>query len=254
MHQEHEIVKTPDESTVIWRYMDLFKFLSLIKDKKLAFPSALKLSENDPYEGSFTEIDINYDPIKDLYLKDLKLAESLKRVLPYVRLSMKEQRKGIYINSWYMNPHESYAMWNLYSKEGQGIAIKSTIKSFKNSLKDVEENIYIGSVNYIDYEKDSLISTGAVGNVFIPFINKRKSFEHEKEVRAIVWDADTLLNPEKQFKDIIFLDLNINELIQEIYISPSSPDWVVSIIENICSKYELNKPVIKSKIFSEGLW
>jgi len=92
--------------------------LSLIQSKSLAFPSALKLSEIDKYEGSFTKVDIDYDPAKDPVFQNTKAADFLKIILPKFRLQSKDERKGIYINSWYMNPHQSFAMWDIYSRAG----------------------------------------------------------------------------------------------------------------------------------------
>jgi len=50
------------------------------------------------------------------------------------------------------------------------------------------------------------------------------------------------------------LDVDINKLIQEVYVSPSSPDWVKPLIEDIVKKYKLNKSVKKSDLNSKGLW
>jgi|GEM_PF-2370283 len=59
----------------------------------------------------------------------------------------------------------------------------------------------IGIINYIDYDKEP---HSLRGNTLLPFLYKRVSFEHEKEVRAIFWDTDTLRNPKKEFDSVFF--------------------------------------------------
>lgn len=77
-----------------------------------------------------------------------------------------------------MNEYESAAMWKLYSKTNESIAIETTYCKLKNVLPN---DIMIGKVRYIDFEKDTINPT----NVFNSFLHKRKSFEHENEVRII---------------------------------------------------------------------
>ncbi len=54
-----------------------------------------------------------------------------------------------------MNNYESAAMWDLYLKNGDGIAIQTTVLNFKNSLDVTDETIYLGEVNYIDYTEEA---------------------------------------------------------------------------------------------------
>ena len=63
-------------------------------------------------------------------------------------------------------------MWKLYLKSDEGIAIQSTYNKFKTSIID-PQTVYIGTVNYIDYENEYINST----NILQAFVHKRKSFD-----------------------------------------------------------------------------
>ena len=121
-----------------------------------------------------------------------------------------------------MNQYESAAMWNIYSKTSESIAIQSSFKRLKDSFNSNSKKIYIGKVNYADYNTEWIPE----GNLLYPFLYKRKSFEHEKEIRAIYLE----LPPAE--KEIIYLnqeaphvgicvDIDIIELIETICLSPS---------------------------------
>ena len=58
-----------------------------------------------------------------------------------------------------MNEFESAAMWNLYLKSNEGIAIQSTYKSLKRTLdkRRGDKDIVVGQVEYIDFNKDLMI-------------------------------------------------------------------------------------------------
>lgn len=150
----------------ILKYADIWifsKFVSLLDTKKLFFPSVEQLSKSDPFEG---QIPKNFPKIQgdDIWNKEF--------------------RNDVCINSWHMNYGESDAMWKLYLKNENGIAIQSTYKRLTESFNDSQNEIYIGKVKYIDYDKWKIPENSKL-NAFIPFILKRESFEHEKELRAL---------------------------------------------------------------------
>ena len=43
------------------------------------------------------------------------------------------------INCWHMNDHESAAMWKLYLKSNEGIAVQSTYETLRDSIIDEEK-------------------------------------------------------------------------------------------------------------------
>ncbi|WPR75227.1 hypothetical protein [Algoriphagus sp. NG3] len=210
--------------------MDITKFLSILDSETLYFPRADKLG--DPFEGSYTKKSIvdrndggkNYSK----WYEDLKTK--------------------MLISCWHMNNYESEAMWKLYLKSDEGIAIQSTYRRLKNSF-NIDDNYHtqIGVVEYLDYEIDSF----QVGNTFNPFLRKRKSFEHERELRAIIdlgtWNPGS--NSAKERVDFgKYIRADIHELIESIYVAPYSPDWMNELVESLIKRFDFSFKVNQSSM------
>ena len=58
--------------------------------------------------------------------------------------SHKNQKLEMAINCWHMNDFESEAMWKLYLKSNEGIAIQSTYQRLIDSLSNTDLSIHIG--------------------------------------------------------------------------------------------------------------
>ena len=108
MYYEHCEIKTPEDNIIIWRYMNIEKFLSILENSELFF-SRLDVLE-DKYEGHLPKK--NKDIIVNL--------SNEKSVIDYY-LSLK---KHCHVNCWHMNDEESAGMWSSYAPGNSGIAIK----------------------------------------------------------------------------------------------------------------------------------
>jgi hypothetical protein len=51
MPENNNSSKTPDDNQVVWRYMSLSKFISMISKKELYFASLQQLAKADKFEG-----------------------------------------------------------------------------------------------------------------------------------------------------------------------------------------------------------
>jgi hypothetical protein len=219
MYKLHPIFKSPDDSNIkIWRYLDLDKFTSLIDNRALFFSRSDYLG--DKFEGSLTKVDVSCnDPL----------------LIPEIRSLQKQFRECIWINCWHINEYESDAMWRLYSSSNKGIAIQSTVSRLKKSFEGSNYDIMIGSVKYIDYEKDSIPSW----NVLSPFLNKRKYFEHERELRAL-----TIFVPTKESSlKGLFVSTNLNTLIENVYVASSSERSFIERLNKIISDHKIDKGI-----------
>jgi hypothetical protein len=238
----HDVFKLPDKTTKIWRYMDFTKFIDMINSQHLFFVRSDKFK--DPFEGRYSNAN------KSRIYRDGMYGEGLNDLFKTLEYLNKLERKFSLINCWHMNEYESTAMWDLYLKSDEGIAIQSTVGNLVESFNDTEEKLYIGKVNYIDFKKDWIPE----GNSFSPFIYKRKSFEHEKELRllhqlnipsnngAIDYSAGSPV----QFGKSISCD--INTLIENIYVSPTSAEWFHELVNSMCKRLGLIKPVLQSDL------
>lgn len=240
MYKEHPVFEKPkNENAKIWRYMDFTKFVSLLDKSALFFTRADRLG--DPFEGSYSRANIKLRP--EVYKEKIPLNQ-LENLSQFYKILIKHTA----INCWHLSEYES-AMWNLYLKSNKGIAIRSTFDLLKTSLKDENHDVFIGKVKYIDFEKDWMPE----GNTLYPFVHKRKSFEHEKELRAIIqgfrYKKNGKLDWSKPlFDDGIYVQLDLDVLIDKIYLAPASPKWLFELVKSITKKYKLDKDVLQSSL------
>lgn len=213
--------------------MDFTKFVSILEDQALFFARLSTFS--DPLEGFLPK------PIVDKFrnIPDGLTAEEEARRRAIAKNNLKVMRMGrelLFVSSWHMNDYESMAMWKLYLKSGEGVAIQSTMERMVDSFANTKDVVYIGQIEYVDYEKDEI----PWNNIFYPALHKRKGFEHEREVRAIVMPESLDNSPGK----LIAVDLNI--LIDRIFVAPNSPVGVHDLVKKVISRYCLSKKVVHS--------
>ena len=107
-------------------------------------------------------------------------------------------------------------------------------------MKDaVPHTVYVDPIRYMDFDEDP-IDKGKHRHL-MGFI-KRKSFEHERELRAVVMLAE----PRKSAG--ISCDLNI--LIAKIHVAPLAPPYYVDALRYVIDLAEpkLEAPVVVSKL------
>ena len=220
-----------DPDTIVWKYLDLSKFLDLLLSQKLFMSRSDKFE--DQYEGTFSEP--TFEEIK-------KLAINNPDFLDYY----KTHREKVAISSWHINEYESFAMWQIFTQNSEGLAIQSTIGRLQKALEP-EKNLkqYIGQVNYIDYKKEYI----PFDDLFFPFLFKRKSFQYEREVRIISDTSDTKIN----INDGIKINVDISQLIDKIYIHPKSENWYKNLVIELVSKLGFDIEIEKSDLESDIL-
>jgi hypothetical protein len=112
--------------------------------------------------------------------------------------------------------------------------------------------IHLGEIQYINYERDWLPE----GNLFYPFVHKRKSFEHEREVRAVFNDRFqgafySGSNPKKGYLVEVLLD----DLIETVYVAPTAPDWFRDLVAAVTAKYGFaHKPIMHSTLGQDPVY
>ena len=215
-----------DNDTIVWKYLDLSKFLDMLLSQQLFMSRSDKFE--DQYEGTFSEP--TFEEIK-------KIAANNPKFLDYY----KSHREKVVISSWHINEYESFAMWQIFTQNTEGLAIQTTIGRLKEALlieKKTEQ--YIGAVNYIDYKKEFI----PFDDTFFPFLFKRKSFQYEREIRIISDVSNTNLKIDNGLK----VDVNLNQLIEKIYIHPKSENWYKNLVIEFFSKLVFYFEIEKSDL------
>ena len=231
MYINNSNIKLPeDPDTIIWKYLDLSKFLDLLLSKKLFMSRSDKFE--DQYEGTFSEP--TFEEIRKLSIDN-----------PDFLQYYKTHREKVAISSWHINEYESFAMWQIFTQNSEGLAIQSTIGRLQQALyPEKNYNQFIGEVNYIDYKKEYI----PFDDMFFPFLFKRKSFQYEREVRIITDVAETKIT----LNDGLKINVDINQLIERIYIHPKSENWyknlVIQLVEQLGFGFTIEKSDLESDI------
>lgn len=247
MHENHPVFRQPENEQIkVWRYMDFTKLVSLIDSRRLFFSRCDKLG--DPFEGSSPKINVlARSRVPDDIQEENR--ESFLKAMQRMGEMNKHWPRYNAVSCWHVNEHESAAMWKLYLKSDEGIAVQSTYEKLRTSIID-DEKAYVGLVTYIDYERDWVDA----GNVLTPFVHKRKSFEHEREVRALItkWPVGAK-NEGLNFKEDTIdgglkIKVDVERLIERVYVAPSSPVWFADLVRAVIQRYGYNFEVVHSRL------
>lgn len=246
----HPAIENLDDEMQIIRFMKLDKFLGILTSGSLYFARGSELG--DEYEGKFPKRmmenirDSNEDP--SIY----NMWEQLR----------KNAQLTTYINCWFLNKKDHGHMWKKYAGPS-GVAIVSSLGRLRNEINQTASNVYIGSIKYGD---NHLLSKSIIGNELEYWLWKRKKYKKESELRCIIqppyfggqsgviikkvnnspkavgWtEIDNLETPKG-----INVNVNLNNLIEKIVLSPSSEIWMIPVIEKLISKFglicEVEKP------------
>jgi hypothetical protein len=125
-------------------------------------------------------------------------------------------------------------MWSLYSIQN-GVAVKTTAAKLEVALRDAPHDIEISTVQY------ELISAGFMAGS--PWKIKRPSFAHERELRAAFREPECGVPG-------IGVPIDVDALIEEVYVSPESDLWIEAVIRDIVSKYGCTKAVKRSDLYT----
>lgn len=261
MIEEHALFIPPQNiDQRIWRYMDFAKFVSLLNSESLYFPTADNFE--DVFEGSMPRRE--YEGLRDFFV-------SIGRPRDIEGLIAMSDKKQHAISCWHMNDYESAAMWKLYLSTNEGIAVQSTYRMIKQALDSSDLPIHLGKVNYIDYENEFFIREVEGSNTLYNYTHKRKSFFHEQELRAIInswgrrfemvsknYENEIIRGQKKhdpiRFKNGINVKVDLQVLIQNIYVSPTAPKWVAELVASTCKRFGYNFNVIQSQLYQSPLY
>ena len=250
-YQEHQAFNPPENrDQKIWRYMAFSKFVSNL-DKKALFFSRVDLL-GDPYEGSVSKPTVE---AREAAYRQLQKEQDLPdQVVEHLLKSSPEltqnARAFIFVNCWNMSDYESPALWAIYGKRKESIALQSTFSRLVESLASAEQSVQIGTVSYLDYEEEYM----PAANLFHPSLHKRRGFDHEKELRAAIMqvpikknsgiDVDLLKSTRGHH---ILVDFDA--LIERLYVHPTVPNWFLELVESIMRKYDLgDKEIVRSTL------
>lgn len=227
----------------IWRYLQYSKFVAMLSSNALHFSRADKFL--DIFEGSYPRKNQkNYPSVSN----PTHTYEAFK--------------KYVAVSCWHRNQDESEAMWELYLKNSDGVAIITDKKILEECLRDSEATVI--EVQYKNYRKDQIDDF----TWFKAFEYKRKCFSHEREVRANIYrlppshhivDGFPKIGPPDGKNCVpeegIPVDIDLSKLIKKVIISPKSGPWFEGLVRETLINYSLPKiKVCKSELADDPIY
>ena len=241
---KNDKLKHPRGNKKIWRYMDLPKFLDLVTSGELYFANVSSMS--DQYEGLLPQSNVR--EIKKILSGVASISEKESEAIANRSVeNIRQFKKFTLVNCWSMHTIESFALWKIYlGVSGSGVAIRTNAKALVKSLGDSGVDIQMGEVSYKNYIKEQ---------PDILNITTRKSpfYSYEEELRLFIINQFELIKNEEletemriaKFPNGLKVPIDVNELIQEIYISPFMGDWFEEMLRKTLK--EIN-PALVDKI------
>ena len=158
---------------------------------------------------------------------------------------------------------ESAAMWRLYSKSDDVIAVQSTFQRLLDCVQPHRKSPHgepiLGMVHYFDPETERV----QMGAHLSHFFHKFRSFEHERELRAVIKRLPTKPiedgtraklgvvttrpgQPSLQYDfdqvpaQGVSLEVDLHLLIERIYVSPYAAPWFAELVRKVVRRYSLS--------------
>ena len=252
---EHPVFLAPDDpKATIWRYMDLPKYMSMLQNRCLWFARA-RCTTGDPHgdahEGSIPAATVEARQHRLDHLGPP--VEVLEHMGASDSRQAREEANWTYLNCWHMSKHESAAMWKIYGRSLECVAVLS---SYQRLCEALPEDVHVGVVRYIDYDADFI----EPNNSFAPFMHKQRAFEYEQEIRAVTragflprlqhevrkWNKNGRPAVEAEPPPGKTVVVPLEKLIEAVYVGPLAPKWFFDIVTGVTAKYGLGVAVVRS--------
>ena len=214
------------DDQLLWRYMDLSKYISLLSTESLWL--ARSDTFKDQQEGKLPllmekELDVIYKKFESNKDEKINSAEDFKNALC----------SGAYINCWHKNADESMIMWEIYGQDTNLIAVQTTVKSLKSSIgKNILKGISF-SLKSVDYSNHSEVDNP---HYTVPFFVKRPYFNYENEARILLI-THSIYDPAFDTPIGFPCSIDTKKFINKILVHPDSEQWFINVIESITKKY-----------------
>jgi hypothetical protein len=219
----------PEHDALLWRYLDVARFLAMLQCRGLYFPSIseLRLPHLDPMEAF---------PAGTIFLAPQRARNrhSLEKALA----------SRAAVSCWHENDSESVAMWKLYTSGTEGVAVKTTLGSLKTALESSRHSlILLGRVQYVDYE----LAGDVIGEGPFPvehLFHKRRSSNMSRRC-GLSFSHLTHPTPGRLCR------LFFSQLFSGIVVSPGFPPWAIPALQKIVAETGLNIEIEKSDLLKQ---
>jgi hypothetical protein len=231
-------LELPDDAAAVWRYMDRWKFKSILET------SALHFVRSDHFPDSWDSV---LPP---------KWRQKMQRVMcdrpnggEYTEAAWYEEREipTNPILCWNCDEYENERMWREYTKSPDALVIRSTVGCLKECFSLTSASVRIGLVNYgyhddledpkfaIAWWRDNAASLG-LNPWYVPRYLKCIEFAYEKEIRATI-HVNREYKPIDSGYNLVIGSSGIRTLIESIHVHPNATISQQKQVESLLDHY-----------------
>jgi hypothetical protein len=226
--------KLPDDiDSPAWRYMDMYKFESLLREQALYLRRGDLLQ--DRFEGTYSRNQILkmnqwFEKIKETHMIENEKARRSK------------DRSKSYISCWCLGKCDFDLMWKAYIEKPPGIAIRSSVRWLQMICNNAVTHwpLDISLVNYFDHsagENINYLGTPAV------FLNKDYHFRLDNELRIVHWP-----NMSEPTPDHVLLPVKLIDLIEFVILNPKSDENFLKVVRRLLDDSDCKEiPILYSR-------
>ena len=219
-YYNHPDLVLPEDGSVIWRYMELWKFQAMLQKNSVFFSRADKQSDNlegEHPEGMLAELERKF--------RD-GIPSNDGHTYTFREWHMQKEIPSRLISCWSVGPNESQRMWTEFTNTKESVVIRSTIERLKNCFHDKAEPVVrIGRVRYGEEENRLPRSRfqWKVNFWLYAFFAKKDSLRWQNEVRAIVNIARRKQDRLAHSETGCYVNADLKQLVESVWIHPQSP-------------------------------
>jgi hypothetical protein len=172
-------------------------------------------------------------------------------------------------SSWYgqcwTKCRNSDSMWRIYSSEGKGVRIRSTVAKLSDALWLSNNQLspvkfFTGSVKYQRRKQlehlletipfESMIRGESNITIAESLLLKRSSFSHEKEVRLLAHILPNDGDDRRRNNGLYFIPINPSDLVDDICFDPRATDRYFDLCKNIIKLLGYTGKISRSSLYS----
>jgi hypothetical protein len=224
------------ERQVLRRYLDMSRYLSFLQSKSLYLARADRF--DDKFEGSFTPS--VRAAIRKAY-KDNRIDftyENFKR----------ELRGSVYVSCWTLGLDDNMALWAMYGKPENTIAITTTVGRMRAALQawtyPSSTPASIVKVEYIKPWRDPKVRIVPYSNIFR---YKVTAYSFEQEVRIIL-DRHSVNFGTNYKEEGVLLPVAPAKFIRSVVVSPLAGRSFRDMVADVTNRYGVDARVRQSKL------
>ncbi|MGH2614646.1 MAG: hypothetical protein ACRDJC_05365 [Thermomicrobiales bacterium] len=247
MEERIQRFKIPtDDDARLWRYMRMNRFNSMLVTGSAYFCRLDRLE--DQFESALSPRALDA-AVEELAREGVARCLLPAGVDPYDAAYLATgsgdalDRASIFVNCWQKNPHESWAMWKQFARDG--VAIRSTVGRLVDSFnpEGTAPRVFPGEVEYIDHETDEMLCP-------FPWLYKNHMFGWEQEVRA--WTVQkprehSIVGFNEDHPEGLNIRVDLSVLVDGVVVLPGSNEETRQNVQILLAENGLpDKPVLAS--------